>query len=113
MGFVGTEEIASLRRATVSTGVEAQSSCRPTPNCPYWSDLQERLIDSGLLVRSHEERRCSILGPTQSRSSPSVLEYTTIGEEMRDSGERVKELGAEGVPPHAQLPVLVRPALEM
>jgi len=25
------------------------------------------------LVRSHEERRCSILGPTQSRISPSIL----------------------------------------
>jgi len=31
-----------------------------------------RVIDSGL-VRSHEERRCSNLGPTQSRISPSIL----------------------------------------
>ena len=30
------------------------------------------LIDSGL-VRSHGERKCSILGPTQSRISPSIL----------------------------------------
>ena len=33
------------------------------------------VIDSGL-VRSHEERRCSILGPTQSRISPIILQYT-------------------------------------
>ena len=34
-----------------------------------------RVIDSGLvgLVRSHVERRCSVLGPTQSRISPSIL----------------------------------------
>ena len=25
------------------------------------------------VVRSHEERRCSVLGPTQSRISPSIL----------------------------------------
>ena len=30
----------------------------------------------GSLVRSHEERRCSMLGPTQNRVSPSTLEYT-------------------------------------
>ena len=36
----------------------------------------ERVIDSGLVgrkVRSHEERRFSILGPTQSRISSSIL----------------------------------------
>ena len=27
------------------------------------------------VVRSHMETRCSILGPTQSRMSPSMLEY--------------------------------------
>ena len=49
----------------------------------------EEVIDSGLVgrkvsfihhirpvVKSHEERRCSILGPTQSRISPSILKYT-------------------------------------
>jgi len=30
-----------------------------------------------ILVRSHEERRCSILGPTQSRISPSIQSYIT------------------------------------
>jgi hypothetical protein len=35
------------------------------------------MIDSGL-VRSHVERRCSILGPTQSRISPSILLYKKI-----------------------------------
>jgi len=29
-------------------------------------------------LRSREERRCSILGPTQSRISPSILEYEKI-----------------------------------
>ena len=29
-------------------------------------------------MRSHEERRCSILGPTQSRISPGMLSYTKI-----------------------------------
>jgi len=38
------------------------------------------VIDSGMvgreaLVRSDEERRCSILGPTQSHISPSILVY--------------------------------------
>jgi len=28
-----------------------------------------------VLVRSHAERRCSILGPTQSHISPSILVY--------------------------------------
>ena len=35
------------------------------------------MIDSGL-VRSHVEGRCSNLRPTQSRISPSILEYTQI-----------------------------------
>ena len=30
-------------------------------------------IRTSLMVRSHVERRCSILGPTQSRVSPSIL----------------------------------------
>ena len=34
------------------------------------------MMDS--LVRSHEEKRCSILRPTQSRVSPSALQYTKI-----------------------------------
>ena len=29
-------------------------------------------------MRSHAERRCSFLGPTQSRISPSVLQHTKI-----------------------------------
>ena len=29
-------------------------------------------------MRSHYERRCSILGPTQSRISLSILEYTKV-----------------------------------
>ena len=32
----------------------------------------------GWLLRSHEDRRCSILGPTESRISPSILSYTKI-----------------------------------
>ena len=32
-----------------------------------------RRVNIFLLVRSHEERRCSIMGPTQSRISPSIL----------------------------------------
>ena len=30
------------------------------------------------LVRSHVERRCSNLGPTQNRTSPSILQYTKM-----------------------------------
>ena len=33
---------------------------------------------SETLVRSHVETRCSILGPTQSRISPSMIQYTKI-----------------------------------
>jgi len=41
-----------------------------------------RIIDSGLVgrtVRSHEERRCSNLGPTQSRISQSIVWYANAG----------------------------------
>jgi len=41
------------------------------------SQVQLLMIDSGE-VRSHVERRCYILGPTQSRISRSILEYTKI-----------------------------------
>ena len=38
---------------------------------------RSQVLHSGLvLVRSHVKRRCSILGPTQSRMSPSMLQYT-------------------------------------
>ena len=40
--------------------------------------LVDRLRVGWPLVRSHGERRCSILGQTQSRISPSILEYTKI-----------------------------------
>ena len=55
-----------------------------------------------MLVRSHEERRCSILGPTQSRISPSRLSYTkrslTSGaaSERRRGGALYKELPPGG-----------------
>ena len=41
-----------------------------------WDVSTPKVIVSGLVdckVRSHEERRCSYLGPTQSRTSPSIL----------------------------------------
>ena len=40
------------------------------------------LIDSGL-VRSHEERKWLFEEPTQSRITPSILEYTKIKGAMR------------------------------
>jgi len=41
--------------------------------------LVDLMVDSGMVGRrSHEERRCCILGPTQSRISPSILWYTKI-----------------------------------
>jgi len=38
----------------------------------------DRLRVGWLLVRSQEERICSVLGPTQSRISPSIIKYTKI-----------------------------------
>ena len=38
--------------------------------------IKERYISPE--VRSHEKRRCSKLGPTQSRISPSILKYMNI-----------------------------------
>ena len=37
-----------------------------------------RPVVSGALVKSHVERRCSNLGPTQRYMPPSILEYTKI-----------------------------------
>ena len=37
--------------------------------------LPLNLLYSSHPPRSHEERGCSILGPTQSRISPSILQY--------------------------------------
>ena len=43
----------------------------------WFSFLEQHLrFSDKLRVRSHEERRCFILGPTQSRMSPSILWYT-------------------------------------
>ena len=39
------------------------------------------VIDSGLHVRSHEERRRPLEETTQSRKSPSILEYAKIQQE--------------------------------
>jgi len=39
-------------------------------------------------VRSHEERRCSILGPTQSRISPSVRREHIGGRRRRERRRR-------------------------
>ena len=51
---------------------------RPFPRTPEAQKLTQRVSVRGLdindrLVRSREERRCSIPGPTQSRISPSIL----------------------------------------
>ena len=43
-------------------------------------------------VRSHEKRRCSIPGPTQSRISPSILYYTKRTQ-RRKKKKREKEKG--------------------
>ena len=47
---------------------------------PSIFDGLKRRTDSYDLVRFHEERRCSILGPAQSRISPSILYYTKIAD---------------------------------
>ena len=39
---------------------------------------RDRLRVGRPLMRSREERRCSIMGPTQSRVSPSILQHTKI-----------------------------------
>ena len=36
------------------------------------------------LARSHVEKRCSTLGPTQSRIPPSMLQFTKINPHLRD-----------------------------
>ena len=46
-------------------------------------------------MRSHEERRCSILGPTQSRISPSILEYTKINTGRDEIIDLAAQLGLE------------------
>ena len=60
------------------------------------------LMDSGLvgrkvLVRSHEDKRCSILGPTQSRISPSIHMYTkpNMAPVSENKPDGVLESGAE------------------
>jgi len=49
---------------------------------------REMSADGRLILRSHVERSCSILGPAQSRISPSILQYTEINGEIiaRNSG---------------------------
>ena len=49
------------------------------------------MYDSLRLVRSHVQKRCSILRPTRSRISPRIVQYTEIVGTSR--GERV---GVEG-----------------
>ena len=43
------------------------------------------------LVRSHEERRCSNPGPTQSSISPSILEYTKVDFSWRSFFRTIEE----------------------
>ena len=48
-------------------------------DCSKGEKKQHRWLqkeDDKVWVRSREERRCSNLGPTQSRMSPSILEHT-------------------------------------
>ena len=59
------------------------SDCRARPHRPFICLLWTRppiyvCVCQGVLVRSHVERRCSKLGPTQSRISSSTLAYTKI-----------------------------------
>ena len=44
-----------------------------------------------LRVRSHVERRCCNLGPTQSRISPSILQYTKIYHVSSHLGQSILE----------------------
>ena len=60
-----------------------QSTAASLARLPPMISTSYMVIDSGNpswrpLMRSHVERRCSILGPTQSRISPSMLQYTRI-----------------------------------
>ena len=80
------------------------------------------MIDSGLvgreffffhhirLVRSHEERRCSILGPTRSRISPSILEYTKINTGIARAAGGEHSVGAGDLPADALLPYTIHPS---
>ena len=61
---------------TVAKQMIAESG-RSVPSSPRRGRPQKS-IPGASPVRSHEERRCFILGPTQSRISPSILEYTKI-----------------------------------
>jgi len=80
----------------------------PELPCPQISPCESAVCT---LVRYHEERRCSNLGPPQSRISPSILEYTKIHNRIHRSllqGVRAEAPAAPWVSSHPGLLPLLK-----
>jgi len=64
---------AKRLRVGLERDLGARQRFRQRPHAPAARDRLRVGWPQGFLMRSHEERRCSNLGPTRSRISPSIL----------------------------------------